>query len=49
MLPFWRKHEGPKGWQFWMYQMGWGEVLNYIGVEWEDKFEELEQLRITGM
>lgn len=43
------RDSNPKEWQFWMYQMGWGEVLNYIGVEWEDKFEELEQLRITGM
>lgn len=29
----------PKEWRFWMYEMGWGDVLDYIGVEWrqEDK------------
>lgn len=21
-------------WKFWMYDMGWGEVLSYIGIEW---------------
>ena len=26
----------PKQWCFWMYDQGWGEVLSYIGVEWED-------------
>jgi hypothetical protein len=25
-----------KEWHFWMYTVGWGEVLNYIGVKWED-------------
>ena len=20
-----------------MYEMGWGNVLNYIGIEWEDE------------
>lgn len=24
----------PKEWHFWMYDMGWGEVLDYIGVPW---------------
>jgi len=23
-------------WRFWMYEMGWGKVLDYIGVSWED-------------
>lgn len=23
-------------WEFWMYKMGWGEVLDYIGVEWRE-------------
>lgn len=27
--------ENEKEWHFWMYTMGWGEVLSYIGVEWE--------------
>lgn len=25
-----------KEWKFWMYDMGWGAVLTYIGVGWED-------------
>ena len=24
----------PKEWAFWMLEMGWGEVLDYIGVGW---------------
>lgn len=24
----------PKEWEFWMHKVGWGEVLDYIGVEW---------------
>lgn len=27
----------PKEWHFWMYDQGWGEVLDYIGVKWEDE------------
>ena len=26
----------PKEWQFWMIEMGWGDVLDYIGVEWRN-------------
>lgn len=26
--------ENPKEWHFWMIDQGWGEVLDYIGVEW---------------
>ena len=26
-------------WEFWMYEMGWGDVLSYIGVEWESEPE----------
>ena len=25
-----------KEWHFWMYEQGWGKVLDYIGVEWEE-------------
>lgn len=32
-----------KEWRFWMYDMGWGKVLDYIGVEWEDEYVEYEQ------
>lgn len=26
-------------WKFWMYDMGWGKVLDYIGVQWENEYE----------
>lgn len=29
----------PKEWEFWMYGMGWGHVLDYIGVGWEPQIE----------
>ena len=29
----------PKEWQFWMYDMGWGNVLDYIGVGWEPQIK----------
>lgn len=29
-----------KEWKFWMYTMGWGKVLDYIGVRWEDEYIE---------
>lgn len=41
------REDNPKEWEFWMYQcctdpetgekFGWGRVLDYIGVKWEDK------------
>lgn len=40
--------DNPKAWQYWMYdcaedpvtgeKYGWGRVLDYIGVDWEDDF-----------
>lgn len=30
------RETSPKEWHFWMYKMGWGQVLDYIGVPWED-------------
>ena len=30
------RETSPKEWEFWMYKMGWGQVLDYIGVDWED-------------
>lgn len=27
----------PKEWEFWMIEMGWGDVLDYIGVEWRQE------------
>ena len=29
----------PKEWEFWMFEMGWGHVLDYIGVEWRPQIE----------
>ena len=43
------RDSNPKEWQFWMYQMGWGEVLNYIGVKWEDKVEILDQTKLLDI
>lgn len=31
------RQSNPKEWKFWMYDMGWGHVLDYIGVGWEDE------------
>jgi len=33
------REDNPKEWQFWMYKMGWGQVLDYIGVKWEEPFK----------
>ena len=30
------REANPKEWSYWMYTKGWGEVLTYIGVGWED-------------
>lgn len=27
----------PKEWHYWMYEQGWGNVLDYIGVEWRQE------------
>lgn len=29
----------PKEWEFWMFDQGWGEVLDYIGVEWRPEMQ----------
>lgn len=29
------RERSPKEWEFWMYKMGWGDVLTYCGIEWE--------------
>ena len=47
----------PKEWEFWMYRCctdpetgekyGWGRVLDYIGVDWEDEWTpEPEQMKM---
>jgi len=30
------RESDPKQWEFWMYDQGWGKVLTYIGVKWEN-------------
>lgn len=30
------RERNEKEWRFWMYDMGWGEVLTYCGIEWEN-------------
>lgn len=34
------REDSPKEWRFWMYDMGWGKVLDYIGVAWENEYRE---------
>lgn len=35
-----------KEWRFWMYDQGWGKVLDYIGVPWENEFIEYQNVDI---
>lgn len=32
------RDNNPKEWAFWMYDIGWGSVLDYIGVGWENDY-----------
>ena len=34
------RERNEKEWKFWMYDIGWGHVLDYIGVEWETPVDE---------
>lgn len=34
------REDNYKEWKFWMYDVGWGEVLTYIGIGWEDVHRE---------
>ena len=36
--------KNPKEWHFWMIDQGWGEVLDYIGVEWRIQ----EEMNLEG-
>lgn len=38
------RHDNPKEWSFWMYDMGWGKVLDYIGILWETEVETQGEL-----
>lgn len=50
------RERNPKEWEFWMYRCvtdpvtgekyGWGRVLDYIGVPWEDEFFDIEQHQV---
>lgn len=42
------REDNPKEWAFWMYKMGWGFVLDYIGVKWEEPYIDYEQLKLLG-
>ena len=36
--------QNPKEWHFWMYDQGWGDVLDYIGVEWRQEGRQMSLL-----
>ena len=38
------REDNMKEWEYWMYKKGWGKVLTYIGVGWEDYPEQKSQL-----
>ena len=54
-----RLREGsPKEWHFWMYECctdkngnkyGWGRVLDYIGIAWEDVYIDYSKLQMSFM
>jgi len=39
------REENPKEWRFWMYDQGWGRVLTYIGVGWEEPYYRQVEIR----
>lgn len=51
------RERNPKEWEFWMYRCcidqetgekyGWGRVLDYIGVEWEDRYVDWEKEQMS--
>lgn len=52
------REDNPKEWYYWMYECctdsegkkyGWGRVLDYIGVPWEDIPENNEQISLFDM
>lgn len=43
------RQSNPKEWAFWMYDMGWGHVLDYIGVAWEDDVFRDDQLKLQDV
>ena len=43
------RHDNAKEWDFWMYDQGWGKVLDYIGVLWETEVEKQGTLEIVSV
>ena len=51
------RERNEKEWEFWMYKCctdsetgekyGWGKVLDYIGVEWEDRYVDWEKRQMS--
>lgn len=51
------REQNEKEWHFWMYEcctdpdtgekFGWGRVLNYIGVEWEERYIDWEKQQLS--
>ena len=42
------REDNLKEWHYWMYTMGWGKVLDYIGIGWEDIVIEYTQTEMFG-
>ena len=42
------REKNPKAWDYWMKNMGFGEVLDYIGVPWKDKVISYKQIDFWG-
>lgn len=36
----------PKEWDFWMNKVGWGEVLDYIGIEWRQSERQTDLFEV---
>ena len=51
------REENEKAWHFWMYDVcqdpetgehyGWGRVLDYIGVKWEDRYVDWDKRQMS--
>jgi len=41
------RQTNPEEWHFWMYKQGWGHVLDYIGVKWEDEVDLTDCYQLT--
>lgn len=40
------RQTNPKEWDFYMNRMGWGKVLDYIGVDWRDEVYEQTRMEV---